>query len=76
MQTVQMTLDSKLVDQVDRAAKRLGLSRSGFARRALTAALDRLRIEDLKRRQAEGYRRKPVRPGEFNAWAAEQVWPD
>jgi metal-responsive CopG/Arc/MetJ family transcriptional regulator len=71
-----MTLDSKLVDQVDRAAKRLGLSRSGFARRALTAALDRLRIEDLERRQAEGYRRKPVHPGEFNPWAAEQVWPE
>jgi metal-responsive CopG/Arc/MetJ family transcriptional regulator len=76
MQTVQMTLDSKLVNQVDRTARRLGLSRSAFTRRALTAALERLRIEDLERRQAEGYRRNPVRRGEFDAWGAQQVWPD
>jgi metal-responsive CopG/Arc/MetJ family transcriptional regulator len=76
MQTVQMTLDTKLVNDVDRAAKRLGLSRSAFAPRALAAALERLRIEDHERRQAEGYTRKPVRRGEFDAWTTEQVWPE
>jgi metal-responsive CopG/Arc/MetJ family transcriptional regulator len=76
MRTVQMTLDPELVSQVDRVARRLGLTRSGFTRRALRAALEQLRVKDLERRHREGYRRKPVRRGEFDAWTSEQVWPD
>lgn len=76
MRTVQMTLDADLVAAVDRAAHRLRVTRSAFARRALEAELNRLRIEALERRDREGYRRKPVRRGEFDVWHAEQVWPD
>lgn len=76
VQTVQMTLDAELVVQVDRAARRLGLTRSAFARRALQDAIERLRTQDLERRHREGYRRKPARRGEFDAWTREQVWPD
>ena len=36
MRTVQMTLDDRLVDEVDCAAKKLGTTRSGFARDALS----------------------------------------
>ena len=76
MQTVQMTLDPELVTEIDRVAKRLGLTRSAFARHALTAALDRVRTRELEKRHVEGYRRKPVRRGEFDRWRAEQAWPD
>lgn len=76
MRTVQMTLEPALVDRVDRVARRLGLSRSGFTRRALREALDRLRVQELERRHREGYRRKPARRGEFDAWESEQVWPE
>ncbi len=76
MRTVQMTLEPELVATVDKAARRLGLTRSAFARRALMAAIERLRVEALEQRHREGYRRKPVRRGEFDAWTAEQVWPD
>ena len=76
MRTVQMTLEPELVARVDKAARRLGLTRSAFARRALTAAIERLRVEELERRHREGYRRKPARRREFDAWTAEQVWPD
>jgi metal-responsive CopG/Arc/MetJ family transcriptional regulator len=76
MKTVQMTLDPSLVAHVDRAAKRLGLTRSAFTRRALREALDRLRLEALEQRHREGYRRKPVRRGEFDGWDGEQAWPD
>ena len=76
MQTVQMTLEPKLVTQVDRAARRLGLTRSAFTRQALSAALDRLRVQELERRDREGYRTKPVRRGEFDVWTRELVWPD
>jgi len=39
MKTVQMTLDESLVREVDKAAKRLGTTRSAFARKALREAL-------------------------------------
>ena len=76
MKTVQMTLEPELVAQVDRAARRLGLTRSAFTRCALRAAVDQLRVQELERRHHEGYRRKPVRRGEFDAWTREQSWPD
>jgi len=76
MKTVQMTLEPELVAQVDRVARRLGLTRSAFTRRALRAAVDQLRVQELERRHREGYRRKPVRRGEFDAWTREQSWPD
>ena len=76
MRTVQMTLEPELVTRIDRAAKRLGLTRSAFARRAFATALDHLRAQELERRHADGYRRKPVRRGEFGAWPSEQAWPD
>ena len=76
MKTVQMTLDHGLVDAVDGAARRLGTTRSAFTRKALTEALDRLRVEALEKRHRRGYERHPVQPDEFGAWEPEQVWPD
>lgn len=76
MRTVQMTLDEDLVSAVDRAAKRLRTTRSAFTRDALRAALARIRIRELERRQREGYARKPVTRGEFSVWEREQVWVD
>ena len=76
MKAVQMTLDSELVVAVDRAARRLGVTRSSFTRQALRAALRSLDTKELDRRDREGYRRKPVRRGEFDIWLSEQVWPD
>ena len=74
MRTVQMTLEETLVKAVDQAARRLGTTRSGFTRRALRLALERVRIEELERKHWEGYRRKPVRTKEFGVWEDEQVW--
>ncbi len=71
-----MTIEPGLVAEVDRVARRLGVTRSAFTRRALKAAIDRIRIEELERRHREGYRRKPVRRGEFDVWTSEQEWPD
>ena len=76
MRTVQMTLDAELVAAVDRAARRLGTTRSAFARDALRAALRRLHQRSLELRHREGYRRRPVRRGEFSDWETEQVWVD
>ena len=70
-----MTLDPELVKQVDRAAKRLKTTRSAFTRRALTDALQRLRVGEQEERHRRGYADKPVKPGEFDSWESEQVWP-
>jgi len=76
MKTVQMTLDEALIREVDRTVRKLRTTRSAFARKALRAALDRITEKQMERRQAEGYRRKPVKRGEFSVWEREQVWPD
>ncbi len=76
MRTVQMTLDGELVRQVDRAVQRLGTTRSAFTREALRDALRRIRVEELERKHARGYARRPVRRGEFTGWEPEQAWGD
>ncbi len=76
MKTVQMTLDESLVARVDRAVRKLGTTRSAFTRRALAEALRRVATLDLERKHRRGYEAEPLRPGEFDAWSAEQVWPD
>ncbi len=76
MKTVQMTLDEELVGAVDKAAKRLGTTRSGFTRDALRQALARLHERQLERKHGIGYERRPVKPEEFDVWESEQVWPD
>lgn len=75
MKTIQMTLDEDLVRRVDRMVKALGTTRSAFTRKALAEKLERLLERELERRHREGYRRRPVRPGEFDVWEDEQVWP-
>jgi metal-responsive CopG/Arc/MetJ family transcriptional regulator len=74
MKTVQMTLDENLIASVDKVAKHLGTTRSAFTRQALKSALREVRINELERKHREGYKRKPVRCGEFEDWEAEQVW--
>jgi metal-responsive CopG/Arc/MetJ family transcriptional regulator len=76
MRTVQMTLDEDLVAAVDRAVRKLGTTRSAFARDALREALANVRAKELERKDREGYLRKPVRKGEFSTWEREQVWPE
>jgi metal-responsive CopG/Arc/MetJ family transcriptional regulator len=74
MKVVQMTLDEDLVAAVDRAAKKLGTSRSAFTRQALREAVERARLKSLERKHRQGYLRRPVRRGEFSIWEPEQVW--
>lgn len=76
MRTVQMTLDESLIRSVDSAAKKLGTTRSGFTRQALRSALKEVRIKELEQKQRNGYKRKPVKRGEFSIWESEQVWGD
>ena len=76
MKAVQMTMEPELIAQIDEAVRKLGTTRSAFAREALRAALAKLHTRELERRHREGYRKHPVQPGEFDEWETEQVWPE
>ena len=71
-----MTLDERLVDRVDRAASKLGKTRSAFTREALRDALACLETLEKEHQHRRGYEARPVARGEFDGWAQEQVWPD
>lgn len=71
-----MTLDEELIARVDRAARRLKTTRSAFARQALRDALRRLATAEREERHRRGYAARPVKRGEFDEWAGEQVWPE
>ena len=73
---MQMTLDDDLVKEVDRAARKIGTTRSAFTREALRRALRVLEEKELETRHRRGYQAKPVRRGEFDSWTREQMWPE
>jgi metal-responsive CopG/Arc/MetJ family transcriptional regulator len=76
MKVVPVRLDAALIKEIDRAASRLGLTRSAFARYAFRDTLERLRLQSPEQRHREGYRRKPVQPAEFSSCEYDQSWPD
>ena len=76
MKAIQMTLEEDLVAAVDRVARKLKTTRSAFARDALRDALAKHRAKDLEKKHRLGYRRHPVKIGEFDIWQAEQRWGD
>ena len=64
MKTVQMTLN--LLAEVDEVVKQLGKARSAFTRTALRAAVAAIREEEKETQHQDGYKQKPVMPGEFS----------
>ena len=76
MKTIQMTLEENLLAEVDRTAKKMGTTRSAFARQALRLALTQLKAQEKEQRHREGYALKPILPGDFSGWEDEQVWPE
>lgn len=76
MRAVQLTLDEKLIAEVDAVAARLGTTRSAFARAALRDALAARRVRAMERRHREGYGKRPIQKNEVAGWEAEQAWPD
>jgi len=65
MRTVQMTLDEKLVEEVDKLVGELKTTRSAFTRDALRQALLTARTVAKEAEWIAAYERIPVRNGEF-----------
>ena len=74
--TIQMTLDEKLLKEVDGTVKRLRTTRSALIQDSIRHYLKTLYIRNLEARDREAYKRRPVKPGEFDIWESEQVWGD
>ena len=74
MKTIQMTIDERLLKLVDKMSQARKTTRSAFIRDALEAEIQRHRILEDEIRHVEGYTRKPVARGEFDAWLNEQDW--
>jgi metal-responsive CopG/Arc/MetJ family transcriptional regulator len=74
MKTIQMTIDDRLLQLVDKMSRARKTTRSAFIREALVAEIRRQRVREDEARHAEGYARKPVAPGEFDVWVNEQDW--
>jgi Arc/MetJ-type ribon-helix-helix transcriptional regulator len=74
LKTIQMTLDENLVEEIDKVVKKLGTTRSAFARDAFRAAIGEIIEKKMETRHKQGYIKEPVRTGEFNRWEKEQVW--
>lgn len=76
MQTIQVVLDSKLLRAADVVARRSKVNRSALIREALRAHLKKLAIQELERRDREGYEAGPRDSDELSRWEAEAVWPE
>ncbi len=76
MKTVQMTIDSDLLEDVDAAVASVGTTRSAFIRKALEKALHELKIQRMEQRQIAGYIAYPETESEAAEWEEEQVWPE
>jgi metal-responsive CopG/Arc/MetJ family transcriptional regulator len=74
VKTIKITIDERLLKLVDKQSRARKTTRSGFIRDALEAELRRQRIRQDEIRHTEGYTYKPVVPGEFDVWLAEQEW--
>lgn len=65
---IRMTIDERLLKVVGKVTRARRTTRSAFIREALKAEIRRQRVSDDEVRHAEGYARKPVASGEFDAW--------
>ena len=74
MKTIQITIEPGLLKLIDKECG--DRNRSSFFRQAAQAWLNQLHIRNLEKKQIQGYARHPVKPGEFDDWLSEQVWPE
>lgn len=74
LKTIQMTLDEDLIEEIDKIIRKLGISRSAFARSAFRAAIDEIIEKKMEIKHQQGYIKEPVKRGEFSDWESEQVW--
>ena len=76
LKTIQMTIDSSMLEEVNDVVAQLDVTRSAFIRDALGTALKAYRLRELRRLDEEGYRLIPQNDEEVEEWATVQDWGD
>lgn len=74
MKTIQITIDEKLLTRMDRVLKGRPRLRSAFIRESIANQLRFLRRGQLEALHREGYRKLPVREGEFDLPGNKRAW--
>lgn len=74
METIQVVLDSKLLQAADRAARRRKVNRSALIRDALREHLKRLHVAELEARDRRGYQTRPQQGAEYRPWEETAAW--
>ena len=74
MKTIQMTIDEKLLQDVDTTIKKIKTSRSEFIRKAMQLLLNQMKARELEKQHQAGYKKYPVGKDEFDVWENEQSW--
>lgn len=74
MKNVQITVDQKLLDQVERVGKPLGLNRSQIVRQALRDWLNRHAIESFEEQWIASLRIRSDDAQRAEAWLDIQAW--
>jgi metal-responsive CopG/Arc/MetJ family transcriptional regulator len=75
METIQVVIDTKLLQATDAAARSRKLNRSALIRTALREHLRHLQIRDLEERDRRGYERIPQDSHEASILESEAAWP-
>lgn len=73
METIQVVIDSELLQATDKAARKTKLNRSELVRIALREHLRRLQVLESEERDRRGYAKRPAEPG--SEWEGEAAWP-
>ncbi|MBF6595653.1 MAG: ribbon-helix-helix protein, CopG family [Thermaceae bacterium] len=76
MKTIQMTIDDKLLEDVDKLTAQLETTRSAFVRSALQAAIKKHRIREAERKYIESYTKQPQQPEEYEIDEVARDWGD
>lgn len=74
MKNVQITVDEKLLAQIDRAGKPLGLKRSQIVRQALHEWLRKRAVEQFERDWVDSLQKRPDERKSAERWLAVQSW--
>ena len=74
METVQVVLDSSLLEATDEAARRLKQNRSALVRDALRAHLCKLETQALEEQERAAYEKQPQDIEEVRFWEEQSSW--
>ncbi len=76
METIQVVIDSELLEATNGAAKRARVNRSSLIREALREHLKHLRAREIEARDRRGYRSRPDVAVDAGAWERVASWPE